>query len=187
MRLSAILIWIVLQLLALALAAARVPLWAHHPLPRESLATAEVAAVQIISCALLFSLLLPNFFTSCAIIALAIPFIQLAGMLADDPVTNLLLASALVALWLAGLALLSAALRSPRAQALGVAIVSMLCLGTPLLSYLHSEATPGATSMLSTWSPGLWLVAAIPLAIGIGLKATRRRLRLFSAINPALD
>jgi hypothetical protein len=187
MRLGAILIWIVLQLLALALAAGRVPLWAHHPSPRESLATVEVAAFQIISTALLFPLLLPNFSTSCAIVALSLPFVHLAGILADDPEIRLLVVSALVALWIGGLALLGGALRTPRAQAVGVAIMSSLCLCTPLLSYVHSEATSGATSMLSTWSPGLWLVAATPLAIGIGLRTSRQRARLFSAINPASD
>jgi hypothetical protein len=187
MRLSAILMWIVLQLLAVALAAGRVPLWAHHPLPRESLATAEVAAVQIISAALLFPLLLPNFSTSCAIVVLTLPFVQLAGILADETEMRLLVVSALVVLWVGGLALLGPALRTPRAQAVAVALTSAICLGTPLLCYLHNEATADGRALLGVTAPLTWVIAAVPLLAGVIASSWRFHRRSFFAKKPHVD
>jgi hypothetical protein len=188
MRLSAILIWIVLHLLALALAAARVPLWAHHPLPRESLATVEVAAVQIISTALLCPVLLPNFPTSCAIVALSLPFVHLAGILAGESEIKLLAVSSLVLLWIGGVALLMGALRTPRAQAVAVALISAMCLGTPLLCYLHNEATPERTALpVGVTAPLTWIIAACPLLVGVILIVWQVRTRPILARKPHPD
>src|SRR5438309_11262832 len=114
--------WIVLQLLALALGASGAPLWAHHPLPRESLAAAVVFSGQIIALALLFPLLLPNRITSLAVAVMALPFIQLGGLLSGTSETSLMAASAYVELWLVGLAFLAAILREPVAQVVGVSL-----------------------------------------------------------------
>ena len=66
-----VLLWLIIQLIALGLSAARVPLWANPPAPIESIAAQQMIAVQIAASATLFGWLMPNLVTGVCVIAVS--------------------------------------------------------------------------------------------------------------------
>ncbi len=179
-RPAAVIIWVLIQLAALGIGSGGTPLWAHHPRPAESIGADEMMVVQISAAAMLFPFLFPNFSTTLAAIALAWPFLQLAGWLSATAASNLLGASLFVSLWIAGLACCWAATRA-EANWLGWCAASMWTLGGVVLWYLHCEAVDFAAARLSMEyfgpifcglaqlrqrisSPIVWITAATPIA-----------------------
>ena len=127
-----------MQLVALALAAGRIPLAAHFIQPAEAIAVEEMLLAQFAISAMTFPFLLRDARCCMAMILTGTPMLQLAGVLAGAPLPRLAGAWICLALWLTSLAVWRAALPA-RQQPLGVAIANLLTLGGLLLLYLSTE------------------------------------------------
>jgi len=178
-----VLAWILIQLAALGLGASGLPLWAHHPLPRESIAVDEMVAIQIAATAMLFPVFLVNAQTTVVIAALLWPFLHLAGILSGTPEVALLLACTSISVWIAGLGSCKAGLNSPAATMLGVCLAQTFSIGGVLLWYLFQESRGGGSAPAELFGPlvgairlinqsdRIWMVlgeSALPLLIGLG-------------------
>jgi hypothetical protein len=161
-------VWASLQTGALALSAGRVPFFAikSFPQPPEVLGLHIMLVAQIIGSAMLFPFLLRDVRSSAMVIAMAPPFTVLGTFL-----TGLIdwrqqtAVTAFVGVWLLGLALWRAALRSERAKAVGVAVAMIIALGGPIAWYLRAEyASLGVPQgpRLALWGP---VFAALELAL----------------------
>jgi hypothetical protein len=132
-------LWLGLQMIALVLAAGRVPLYARFPVPIERQATVEMLAIQLIAAGLLFPRLLRGKTAWLWTIAATWPMLTLAGLLAGDPMQRVAAAAAYVALWLTTLAVFAPQLKTPPQRMIAVALASLWTIGGPILLYLHSE------------------------------------------------
>ena len=146
-----LLVWLIVQLVALALAAARVPLSANFVRPAESLAVVEMLVVQFGASAMMFPFLLRDARSCLALILTAAPMLQLAGVLCEMSTGRVVGAWTCVAIWLAALTLWRAVLPT-RHRPLGVSIASLLTLGGVICWYISSE-----------FATGLSLVRFLPL------------------------
>ena len=153
-------LWLFVQLLALGLAAARVPLSAHFPQPGESLALQEMLIAQFAVSAMTFPFLLRDARCCVATILTSAPMLQLAGVLAGDSLARVVGVWTCVALWLAALAIWNQALPS-RHRPLGVAILNLLTLGGLLFAYLSTEFHSAPS--LARWLP---IVATLRFSLG---------------------
>ena len=97
---AALLIWLILQIGALMLAAMRVPLWAHAPAGGEFLALAILGITQILAGALLSPLLNRDCRSTVIGIATVWPMLFLAGFLASASMGSVALVCAYVSSWL---------------------------------------------------------------------------------------
>ncbi len=162
---SPLLIWLVLQLIALAIPIFRIPFFATKSFPStpESLALGGMLVVQIGSAALLFPFLTRDARATAMVIAASWPFTVLAGFLASHADQRKIPAAAIYAsAWLIGLALWNRALRSPRVKAAAVAVAALLAFGGPVLWYLHREygfPAGAASDFEGTWGPILGAIA----------------------------
>ena len=157
-------LWLLVQLAAVALAVLRVPLAARYPEPAERRAAHLVLATQVIAAGLLLPLLFRDRRTAVAVVASAWPFQLAAGYLAGMPPAALAWPAAFVTAWLAALACGAAQLRTPRAQAIGITIATLLALGGGVLRYLRLEfgrGVPEGTFTPESVSPLLSTLAAI--------------------------
>ena len=136
---GAIATWLLIQLIVLALAAAHVPLWYRAPAAVERVAVEQMLVAQVVTSALLFPWLMRNVMTAACVILTSAPFVQLAGMLSETALTPAARAWAYAATWMVALAAWAAALRSQRAQIIGVALGGAVAVGVPLVRYLRSE------------------------------------------------
>ena len=164
-----LLAWLIPQLLAISLAAWRVPLatgYAGYPRPAESLAPDLLIAVQVGLAALLSPLVLRDVRTALMAAASAWPLTVLAGSLAALPAGRTALACAYVTGWVAALALWQRAMRSYRSQLLVVALASAVSIGGAALAYLRAEfAAPVSDEALASGAFGpLAAAIAIPRA-----------------------
>src|SRR5258706_10388140 len=98
-----LLLWLLLQLAMLALAAGQIRLSDHFPRPAEGMALAEMAIVQICFSAMLAPMLFRSPGITLMMIATAWPMLQLAGLLSVAPAATILLVATYVTLWMAGL------------------------------------------------------------------------------------
>ena len=134
-----VILWLAVQLAALALAAARVPLAAKYPRPEELLAAHLMLTVQVSASALLFPYLMRDWRTAASVIATAWPFLMLASTLAAVPVGRAVAAGAYVTLWLVALAAWAPLLTRPQLQSMGVAFAALVSVGGVALNYLRVE------------------------------------------------
>ncbi|MGB7156423.1 MAG: hypothetical protein WBD40_00065 [Tepidisphaeraceae bacterium] len=133
-------LWLVIQLIALALAALRVPLSARFPLPGEQFAIHIMIVVQVTAAALLFPLLLRDATTTLMVILTTVPFLQLAAYLSSVSLSRAGLAGGYVACWIATLALSRAMLRTRQAEMLGVALALAWSVGGAVIWYVNAES-----------------------------------------------
>src|SRR3954466_14941902 len=105
-----LLLWLVIQLIALIVATARVPLAAGYPQPAELLAPHVTVVVQTIAAALLFPYLLSSWSVAIVVIATTWPFVILSGLLSPVPGDGLVSTAGFVSGWLLTLASLNRAL-----------------------------------------------------------------------------
>lgn len=162
-------IWLLLQLLALFLSAARVPFFAlkSFPQPAELLSLPLMLTVQVVASAMLFPFLLRDLRVTVMVIAASWPMTLVAGFLTATADTRALAAAAIyLTAWLAGLALWQKALRSARAQAVGVAAATLAVFSGPIFWYLRLEyggATTLDWSQAGRWGPIMGTLAIIKL------------------------
>jgi len=134
-----VLLWLLVQLAALSVAALRFPLAAKYPQPAELLATHVMLATQVAAGALLFPYILGDWRTAAGVIAAAWPFAATASVLSATPLTTTAAAEAYVSIWLLGLALWRAVLPGTKSKSYGVAVTTTLTVGGALLRYLARE------------------------------------------------
>ena len=136
-------VWLLIQMIVLCLAAARVPLWYRAPAPVERVAVEQMLAAQVVASALLFPWLMRNLATGLCVILVTAPFVQLAAVLAEVDLARAAVAWIFAALWMSALLAWTVALRASRAatraQLIGVALAGALAMGGPVLRYLRLE------------------------------------------------
>ncbi len=173
-----VLLWVVPQAAAIGLAAANVPLWAHHPWPRTSLAVDELVVVQMVTAALLFPLVFKTLWTTVACLAVTLPFDAAAQLLAVAPPVPTATAAAWVAVWCIGLHFWAVAYEKSHLSSWMIVAVVIAAFPT-LLIYAGLEAAdttewvsavpnPLAGVVASaagggTWR-GSWAAVPLPLA-----------------------
>jgi hypothetical protein len=158
-----LLLWMALQLLALGLSAARVPLFARFPNPIERQAILQMLVMQIAASALLFPALLRSWRSLVLAAAGAWPMLALANLLGGEPPFCAANATLYLTVWLTTLTLWNRTLTNDHQRAIAVAIASLWSIGGPLFLYLHIEAA-GASGLWPPESKSLfWAVAAGPM------------------------
>lgn len=142
-----LLIWLLVQLAALALAAGRVPLWARFPQPGELLALQFLVAAQTAAASMCFPFLLRDRRTAACILATGWPMALIAGGLAAAPLSRICTAEAYVGLFLVVLTIWKIPLRSSMSQSCGAAVASLWTVGGAMLVYLRAEFAQGSPSL----------------------------------------
>ena len=148
-------IWLLIQLIALGVSTARIPFYAKgFPQPAELLASNVMLIVQIGASAMLFLFLLRDLWAAGIVIAASWPFTIVGGFLTGlmDPWLPIE-AAGYVTLWLLGLAVWRSILRSPRAQAGGIAVAMLAAFGGPLAWYLRAEFGNSNGGSPDLWGP----------------------------------
>jgi len=174
LKAAPLLLWVLVQLIALALSAAGTPLWAHHPLPRTSLAVETMLVAQLVGIWLLFPVVLSDVLLSLVAVAFLWPFLQLAGLLASAPQSKLVVTALYVSIWTAGLGVLNHQLRTWRFQFIAVALTAGTCLGGLILLYLHAEVSAGGgIQQRVNDKPSAWWLALTPFVVAALIRGAR--------------
>jgi len=174
-----LIIWLVPQLMSLALSAARVWISAHPPQPIESMTLTQLAVVQLITAALFAHLLFHSTAKTIAVALVAAPPLQLGGFLASATMTNVVAAWLLTCAVVIVIAAISIAVTREQRRVV-TALSSTWILGGILLAYLHAEFAPSCSAPPLLFGPaygviditqspirfsGWWcLVAIVPLS-----------------------
>jgi hypothetical protein len=168
-------VWLVIQLMGLLLWATPTPLWAKANPPLEQYALMLMQGLQaLVSAALLGWLMAPPRLAWAVVIS-AIPFLQLAGLLAGASFAAVLEATAWMLAWLGGLALWGAVLNTDRQR--GIATAAALCavVGLAMWAYLTEEFGSGA---VEDWKVCWRIVSGAGLISGVVGWMIRRALRI---------
>jgi len=134
-----LLLWLSVPFAALALAAARVPLWAAFPQAGERFALQYVTAAQFAVAALCFPTLVASFRNVFPVLASGWPIALIAGALAAVPISRACAAELLVSAFLIVLSLWRQILRSTLWQNLAAGIASTWAIGGAMLFYWRTE------------------------------------------------
>jgi hypothetical protein len=190
-----LLVWLLVQIGALMLAALRVPLWAHAPAGGEFLALQVLGTTQILAGALLSPLLVRDWRSAAMAIATVWPMLLLAGFLASADLGSTAWVGTYVSAWLLVLAVWHPPLPSTGHRMTLSALAATWAAAGPVLMYAHSEfpvpplppfsptarAATGPITGLSTildpasaHQPGPWLALAVPFALAIAVQVARK-------------
>jgi hypothetical protein len=200
-----LLLWLTPQLCSLAVSASRLPLSAHPPRPLESIALPQLAAVQIVTAAMLAPLLFQSISCGVAITLSAAPMLQLAGFLSSASMGSELALSLHCACWALGLCAICLELRKSNRVWVCI-IVTTWSLGGLLLAYLNSEFAPSRHLPDVFFGPALmsirvaeraqheaiparlwWLLGVIPVVILIAAHAGQRARRSNPRENTSVE
>jgi hypothetical protein len=161
-----LLVWLLVQLAALSIAAARVPLAAQYPAAGERLAVYLVLAAQVVAAAALMPWLLTGWRAAAVVAVSAWPFLALACFLSAVPTGDAVALAGYLSGWILCLVVWGTAARSRRVMMCISAVASTLAAGGPLLAYLRAEFTPlDASAWAVNWQYGP-LAGAFALAAG---------------------
>ncbi len=163
-----LLVWLLVQLAALGLAAGRVPLWARFPQPGELLALQFLVAAQALAASMCFPFLLRDLRTAACILASGWPMALIAGGLAAAPWARICAAEIHVSLFLIVLTIWRIPLRDSTAQSIAVAVTSLWTVGGAMLVYLCAEFAPTLSSLNDVLTGPL--VAAVRVAQDAGFR-----------------
>lgn len=152
-----LILWLLIQLLALLLPVLHIPLSDQFPRPIEKVAIEEMLAIQLILSSLLLPLLFRTWRTSLILIASTWPFLQLTAVLSSTPAANALQAGLYLSGWMALLAIWANLLRSDRSCLIASVLFTALVLGDALQGYLRVEFAldPTGSRGVSTLFPGV--------------------------------
>jgi hypothetical protein len=170
-------LWLLPQLFILLLTLFHVPLWLNIPIRMDDLALPAMLAIQILTAALLFGILLCDWGSIITAIVVAWPMIQFAAFVSAVPFEQWALAGAYLSLFLAVLAVWNHALRSQRARLAGAALVAAVTVGGALLAYLRAEYSRQSAPTLDLARTGAWS----PL---LGVLSQLRSVHILSAWIP---
>jgi hypothetical protein len=146
-----LLVWLLVQLAALILAALRVPLAAQYPQPAEFQAVRVMLGFQFIWATILLGSLLANWRMAVIAICSAWMFLLLAAVLAGWSLIEVVPSAGFLSLWMVVLATIAYAARSMRWRMIFSAVASTYVLGGALLIYLQSDfgsTSPQATNLI---------------------------------------
>lgn len=159
-RFLPLVIWCLVQAIAVAVAALRVPLWAAAPGAGEMLAVPVLLTVQILAAAMLWPKLLANWRLALLAVAAVWPFTTLAVLLAAGPLAEVWAVGGYCSAWIAGLFLLGTPFSSTQHFAVPAAVVSTWTVSGPILEFLRREygagAAPSATPLAHILRGPLW-------------------------------
>jgi hypothetical protein len=156
-------LWMALQLLALGLAAGRVPLSGRFPQPVEGQAAAEMVVMQVCAAGFLFPSLFRDFSQWVLAAASIWPMLKLASLLGGEPAANVYAAATYVTLWLATLAVWRSIFKTERLQMMAVSVASLWTCGGPVLLYIRSEFGGEAGLWPGDGKATIWAAAAGPV------------------------
>jgi hypothetical protein len=144
---TARIVWLLIQLAAVALAASGVPLSADFPRPPQSLAVHEMLIAQFVGSAMFLPVLFRGGWRAwLGMILTAGPMLMLSAWLARMPMTPVLLLWVEVAGWVTTLALWREV--TPRRVDVLAALALLLSAGGLLVWYLQAEFQPSVGSGL---------------------------------------
>ena len=189
-----LLLWLVIQLLALSLAVFRVPLSARFPPPGEQFAIQILLVTQIVASAMLFPFLMRDVKTTAMVVLAIAPFLQLGSYLSSVPTTRAALAGLYVGIWLITLALWRGIVQSRRGELLGVACALAISIGGAIFWYVRAESGGagaldgprdglfgpilGAFAQLHTAPTLSWAAAMVLLVLSAAVFVTARMRRV---------
>jgi hypothetical protein len=150
---TAMVVWLTLQLCALALSASRTMLWSRSPRASEQLALAVMLVTQIVAAALLLPLLRGRR-TVLILAATGWPMAQLAAFVADASFHRVVLGEVYVCVWLIVVHVWSRLISSPPGRLYASAIAMLLSLGGPVLCYLSVDFAEEAPHVVSVPAGG---------------------------------
>lgn len=178
--LASVATWGLLQLALLGIGATGVPLWAHHPLPRESPALPVLLCGQVLVIAMLFPPLGESIWAIVINLVLMLPFDALAGLLSNSPRMAMLRGFGAVGMWLLGLTAWRRILGDSRWNQSIVTGALLFSAGGAMWDYLRWEAAladgrgssfsalsilPGICHLLGENRVLVWLECAAPLLL----------------------
>jgi hypothetical protein len=166
-KLPPLLVWLLLQLLALLLAITNAPLLARPAHPMETYALEIMLSVQGAAAVLLFPWLLRDATDIGRVVVSAWLFDQLAGMLAMQNATGIAVAAAGISVWLVGLSVWSRVCATTRTQLAAVALLSAASIGLLAAMYTSMEFAEGSLSLSGALIWGV--LSANLLAAGLAL------------------
>jgi hypothetical protein len=201
LSIRSVLAWGAVNLALLTIGAAGLPLWAHHPFPRESLAFYELICGQTLLVSMLFPLLAQTRWTLAINLAILLPMDELGGLLSTLDQAGILRCWFCVGIWVAGLGVCSRLLDLERRKLAVVALASCMTAGGAVVDYLRWEAAainsqsnsfapvsllPCLCDLVLHFNPKPWIWAAIP-AIGamIGFFIKRIAIRRSTSLHNA--
>ena len=191
-----LLLWFAFQILALALAAGRAPLFAEYPQPGEFHAVRFVIVAQWLSLTLLFPMLWNAWLGALWIAATGVIMLLFAAALAASSFTDVAPAAGYFCFFVLALWIWSSLATTARAKMLISAASALFTLGGPFLFYLHTDLSAAGTDGGAKWKWGpLWLLLQNPekpakegwlfigfvLALGCLLRLLQLRRRVYSA------
>jgi hypothetical protein len=175
-----IFVWGFLNLALLGIGAAGLPVWAHHPFPRESLTFYELICGQMLLASMLFPLLAETRWSLAINLALLVPIDELGGLLSNLDQSGILKCWLCVGIWIAGLGTWNRILIQDRAK-LGIAALAIfMTAGGSVLDYLRWEAAsiaggsgsfspislpPCACDLILHFDPKAWIQASVPAVL----------------------
>jgi hypothetical protein len=149
-------LWFAPQWLILLLTLGHVPLWLNLPIRMDDLVLPMLLSVQIVTAAMLFPLLLRNWQSLAATIAVSWPILQFAAFVSAVPLAQWASAAAYLSLLLLVLGTWNIVLRSQNARLLAAAFVTILTIGGALLAYLQAEFSGQPAPSLNLSRTALW-------------------------------
>ena len=170
---ASLFVWLVIQLLALAVGVCRAPLAARVVQP-EQFSLHVMLVTQIIASAMLFPLILRDVTTAAMAILAIAPFVQLASYLSEIPLQSVALAGAYVAMWMLALTMWKSILRTPRGEMLGIACAIALSIGGAIVWYVRAEELKGGQtdwSIDALFGPILGVIAQLHAPMSAALIA----------------
>ena len=182
-----LLVWLLIQLLALTLAAARVKLWARFAAAGEIYAFDELIVAQFITSSLLFPFLCRSSRSTLAMILSSVPMIALAGFLSWSGLERCGWIALNLALWMASLHAWWRVVEGSPFALIAVAIAGSMNIAAPIVAYLSVETRGGELWRSAACIPLLaalrichfagissLLPSGILLATGLIARATKR-------------
>lgn len=134
---ASIALWLAIQLTAIILIVVRAKFWIGSG--NDSAALELMLIMQIAGAALLLPALLPNLRSMICIALAAIPFLQIAAMIAAGDMTHVLFGVIALMLWLIALKMALSLARSTLMRATVHAFAVCVSIGGVVLFYLRSE------------------------------------------------
>jgi hypothetical protein len=150
-----LLLWLLIQLLALTLAAARVKLWARFSTAGEVYALDELIVAQFLASSLLFPFLCRSSRSALAMTLSSVPMIALAGFLSWSTLEQCGWIALNLALWLAALGTWWRVVEGSPFDLIAVAIASVMNIAGPIVVYLSTESRGADLSKCAACIPVL--------------------------------
>lgn len=157
-----LLIWLLVQWAALALAALRVPLAAQYTQPAELYAVGLLLAAQLASSAILAPMLCRGWHMTGSALACGCVMLLIAAAVAGWELSWAFAVMGILATWLVALWLWNGTAKVPRTRAIIGACAATYVIGSALLWYFRLEATGGIGLPASLASGPVQLVLSDP-------------------------